>query len=136
MESDINRDEIIDNFKRSTMIDEGDGVLSSELADKKRILTLINSLDLLGIRNSPDLSLRLNVLDTLWDELETKAKGEITTDVNNIKTQMVTPSVIYSRAIFKDKAPKPKNYNILFNLIKKYSSILRKESHKQLNTKE
>ena len=129
------KEEIINNFQRDTMIDEGGGELSSELADRKRILGLIQSLDVLGMQNSPDLSFKLNVLDTLWEELEVKADGDVKWEVKEIKESMTIPKKIYSKSIVRGNMPKRKNLNALYNSIQKYNSTLRKESHRQLNLK-
>ena len=133
--TNLTNEEIINDFKNDIEF-EGGGELSSELDDRKRILGFIKALDIVGMQNSPDLSFRISLLDTFWEELGVKAEGDVKWKVGELMKQMVRPKKIYSRAIIKGNNPKINNLNILYNLIAKYNGLLRKEAHKQLNIKE
>ncbi len=133
MENTTN-EEIVNDFKNNIEF-EGGGDLSSELDDRKRILGFIKALDVLGMQNSPDISFKLSVLNTLWEELEVKAEDDVKTKVNELMKQMIKPKKIYSRTINRGNNPKPKNIGDLYNLMGKYTALLRKEAHRQLNIK-
>ena len=132
--NDITNDEIVNDFKNNIEF-EGGGDLSSELDDRKRLLGFIKALDVLGMQNSPDISFKLSVLNTFWEELEVKAEGDVKVEVEGLMKQMVKPKKIYSRTIIKGNNPKPKNIGDLYNLMGKYTALLRKEAHRQLNIK-
>ena len=87
------------------------------------------------MQNNPDLSFKTAILNTLWEELEVKAEENTKLEVDKVLEQMNKPRRIYSQSIIKGKAPKQKNYTMLYNLTKKYNSLLRKESHRQMNLK-
>ncbi len=128
-----NNQEIMDDFSKDMM--EGSGDLSSELDDKKRILTFIRTLNVINAQNNPDISLKINLLDSLWEELEINSEEETTNKVNKILTEMNPFKIRYSRLVRKGIQPKPKTVSQLFSSTHKYTFVLRKESHRQLNLK-
>ncbi len=132
--TNLSNEEIVNEF-RSDIEFQGGGELSSEIDDRKRLLGFIKALDIVGIQNSPDLGFKLSLLDTFWEELGVKAEEKVKGEVGEIMKQMDKPKRIYSRAIVRGSVPKARNISILYNLISKYNSILRKEAHRQLNIK-
>lgn len=132
--ADLTREEIIDDFSKDMM--EGSGDISSELGDKNRILTFIKTLNVINAQSNPNIALKINVLDSLWEELEVKANDKVITIIDNILTEMSPYRIKYSKTITRGLNPKQKNLAGLFFHTKKYTLALRKEAHKQLNKKQ
>ena len=72
--TDITREEIMDDFTKDMM--QGSGDMTSELGDKSRILAFIKTINNINAQGNPDIGLKVNFLDALWEELEVKAEEE------------------------------------------------------------
>ena len=131
--ADLTTQEIMDDFAKDMM--SGSGDISSELGDKSRILAFIKTLNVINAQSNPDIGLKINVLDSLWEELEVKAESKPVKEIDDILEQMSTYKIKYAKAIRKGLIPKPKNISALFFYTKKYTLALRKEANKQMNKK-
>ena len=123
---------LIKDFEKTTEFTEG-GELSSELARGKSILGFINMLDVLGMRNSSNLTFRLSVSDTLWETLKVKSENDTIKEVDKILTLIFEPKRKYQKSMDKAIIPRRKNTEVLYNLMCKYNLALRKEAERQLN---
>ncbi len=130
---DQTNQEIMDDFTKDMMLGSGD--ISSELGDKSRILTFIKTLNVINAQSNPDIGLKINVLDSLWEELEVKAEENSIKEINDILIEMSPFKIKYAKSIRRGLIPKQKNTSELFYFTKKYTLALRKEAHKQLNIK-
>jgi len=114
----------------------GTGDISSELDDKKRILTFVRTLNVVNAQNNPDIGMKINLLDSLWEELEVKAKDDAIKKIGIILARMSPYRTKYSKAIMEGTLPGKTNLSQLYSYTKEYTLALRKEAHKQLNVKD
>lgn len=130
----MTKEEIMDDFTSDMM--KGSGDITSELGDKTNINKFIKALNVINAQNNPDVSLKINILDALWEALEVMAEKDDIKKINEIIVDMSPYRKQYAKIIRKGLSPKPKIMDGLIFHTKKYALALRREAHKQLNKKE